>query len=147
MEPLIVPSTLDSLSKISQYITSAATEAGLEKEASYKLRLAVDEIATNIITHGYNEAGLSGNISVQAEINEQNLTVYIEDTAIPFDPTTIETLTEEALKQLIVKQLAGKGENNGNRGLALAKNGVDEWMYERVGDRNRNILVVNRVTT
>ncbi len=31
------------------------------------LRLAVDEIATNIVVHGYAEAGLSGSVRVAAE--------------------------------------------------------------------------------
>ena len=43
----------------------------------------MDEIATNIITHGYDENGLEGNIFIQIEIDEKSLTVYIEDTAIP----------------------------------------------------------------
>ncbi|MGA9380780.1 MAG: ATP-binding protein, partial [Phormidium sp.] len=53
MEQLTVPGTLDSLSKISDYVLSAASAAGLDKKASYKLRLAVDEIATNVIVYGY----------------------------------------------------------------------------------------------
>ncbi|NEN88332.1 MAG: ATP-binding protein [Okeania sp. SIO3H1] len=139
MEPLIVSGSLDSLGKIGQYIMSAGKEAGLEKKASYKLRLAVDEIATNIVTHGYDEAGLAGDISIKAEINEQNLTVYIEDTAIPYDPTQAETLTEETLHETLEKRPMG------GLGVYLAKDSVDKFMYKRVGDRNRNILVVNRV--
>ncbi|NES69311.1 MAG: ATP-binding protein, partial [Okeania sp. SIO2D1] len=131
--------SLDSLGKIGQYIMSAGKEAGLEKKASYKLRLAVDEIATNIVTHGYDEAGLAGDISIKAEINEQNLTVYIEDTAIPYDPTQEETVTEETLHETLEKRPMG------GLGVYLAKDSVDQFMYKRVGDKNRNILVVNRV--
>ncbi|NEP83142.1 MAG: ATP-binding protein [Okeania sp. SIO3B3] len=139
MEALIVSGSLDSLGKIGQYIMSAGKEAGLEKKASYKLRLAVDEIATNIITHGYDEAGLAGDISIQAEINEQNLTVYIEDTAIPYDPTQAEMVTEETLQQALEKRPMG------GLGVYLAKDSVDRFMYKRVGDKNRNILIVNRI--
>ena len=139
MEPLIVSGSLDSLGKIGQYIMSAGKEAGLDKKASYKLRLAVDEIATNIITHGYDEAGLVGDISIQAEINEQNLTVYIEDTATPYDPTQENTVTEETLHETLEKRPMG------GLGVYLAKDSVDKFMYKRVGDQNRNILIVNRV--
>lgn len=137
MEPLTLPGTLDSLGKIGQYIMSAAKEAGLEKKASYKLRLAVDEIATNIIIHGYNEAGLSGNIYLEVKRDEQSLTIYLEDTAIPYDPTKAEAVTEETLKKPLEERPIG------GLGVYLAEEGVDEFMYERVGDRNRNILVVN----
>ena len=96
MELLKVPGNLESLQKIRQYVTSAAKEAGIQKRA-YRLCLAVDEIATNIITHGYQENGLEGNISVKTEIDEKSLTVYIEDTAKPYDPTNQDILEEETL--------------------------------------------------
>ena len=78
METLIVEGSLECLGKIAEYVISAATKAGLEEKASYKLRLAVDEIATNIITHGYEETGLEGKITVQAKIDDESLTIYIE---------------------------------------------------------------------
>ncbi|HXV96967.1 MAG TPA: ATP-binding protein, partial [Anaerolineae bacterium] len=64
MEALTVPGTLDSLSVIGKYVLTAAATAGLDKKVSYRLRLAVDEIATNIITHGYDEANLEGVIKI-----------------------------------------------------------------------------------
>lgn len=99
MEALKVQGKLDNLGKIRQYVKSAAKEAGLEKKASYNLCLAVDEIATNIITHGYNDNGLEGNIYVETKIDEQSLTIYIEDTAIPFDPNKKEAVTQEDLQK------------------------------------------------
>lgn len=141
MEPLKLPGILDSLSEIRQYVKSAAKEAGLEKKASYNLCLAVDEIATNIITHGYDEAGLSGNIYLEAKTDEQSLTIYIEDTAMLYDPTTKETVKEETLNKSLEERVPG------GLGVYLAIDSVDEFKYERVGDRNRNILVVNIPTT
>ncbi|MEQ8963773.1 MAG: ATP-binding protein, partial [Coleofasciculus sp. C2-GNP5-27] len=60
LEPLTVSGTLDSLGAIAQYVLQAAQAANLDKKASYNLRLAVDEIATNIIIHGYEDVGLEG---------------------------------------------------------------------------------------
>ena len=59
-EAITVPGTIESLDAIAKYIISVAAAAGLDKKASYKLRLAIDEIATNIIIHGYHEAGKEG---------------------------------------------------------------------------------------
>ena len=86
MDPLTVPGTLDSLETIREYVTAAATAASLDRRASYRLRLAVDEIATNIITHGYAEAGLKGMLDLQADIDEKVLTISIEDTGVAYDP-------------------------------------------------------------
>ncbi|NEO57998.1 MAG: ATP-binding protein [Okeania sp. SIO3B5] len=141
MEPLEVPGSLDSLQTIAQYVVSAATEAGLENNRSHKLRLAVDEIATNIITHGYNEVGLEGNIYLEATIDSESITIVLEDTGITYDPTTRENFTAETKRKLLEK------ENPGGWGMYLVIEGVDEFKYKRVGDRNRNILIVNRITT
>lgn len=141
MEALEVQGKLDYLGEIRQYVKSAAKEAGLEKKASYNLFLAVDEIATNIITHGYDDNELEGNIYVQTEIDEKTLTVYIEDTAIPFDPKKKEAVTQEDLQKSLEERPIG------GLGIHLVYESVDEFIYEYKGDRNRNILVVNRITT
>ena len=141
MEALEVQGKLDYLGEIRQYVKSAAKEAGLEKKASYDLCLAVDEIATNIITHGYDDNGWEGNIYVQTEIDEKSLTVYIEDTAIPFDPKTKEAVMQEDLQKSLEERPIG------GLGIHLVYESVVEFIYEYKGDRNRNILVVNRITT
>jgi serine/threonine-protein kinase RsbW len=136
MEPLIVPGTLDELGAIANYVLTAAQTAGLDRTLSYDLRLAVDEIVTNIIIHGYAEANRTGEIKVQAELVEQALSISIEDTAIPYDPT--QTPPPSELHLPLERRQAG------GLGVYLALQGVDRLTYERVGDRNRNILVVDR---
>ncbi len=138
MEPLTVPGNLDSLEAIAQYLIAAAAEAGLSKKASYKLRLAVDEIATNIIVYGYEEANCEGVLDLRADIDEQSLTISIEDTGLAFDPLEKLPLEEETLDQPLEERPIG------GLGLYLAIKGVDKFSYERMGESNRNILVVNR---
>lgn len=138
MEPLRVSGKLESLSAIAQYVMTAAQAAGLDKKSTYKLRLAVDEVATNIITHGYEEAGLQGDVCLEANIDECSLTIALEDTGIAYDPLKTETVEEETLKKPLEERPIG------GLGVYLAIEGVDRFMYERVEDRNRNIFVVNR---
>ncbi len=136
MQPLIVPGAIDSLGAIANYVKAAAAAANLDKKATYRLRLAADEIATNIITHGYEEAGLEGDLSLQATINDRALTLTIEDTAAPFDPLSRLPQAREMMQRPIAEQT-----RNG-RGIFLVLESVDEFRYERSGDRNRNILTV-----
>jgi len=137
MEQITVPGTLDSLSEISKYVLSAASAAGLDKKASYRLRLAVDEIATNVIIYGYEDAKIQGNLDLQAKINDSSLTILMEDNAAAFDPTTKFMLEEESINLPIEQRAIG------GLGVYLAIQGVDRFMYERIGDRNRHIFVVN----
>jgi anti-sigma regulatory factor (Ser/Thr protein kinase) len=86
MKPATIPATLDSLGAIAEYVMAAAASAGLDKQASYRLRLAVDEIATNIIVHGYANVGHQGALELRAEIDDRTLTIAIDDTGATYDP-------------------------------------------------------------
>jgi anti-sigma regulatory factor (Ser/Thr protein kinase) len=137
MESKSFAGTLDSLGPIREYVTSAARTAGLDKKATYKLSLAVDEIATNIILHGYEEAGRSGVLDVHVDMGERQVTVTLEDDGEPFDPRQSKLPeNQDLLRPLEERPIGGLG-------LYLAFEGVDEFRYERAGGRNRNIFVVS----
>lgn len=138
VDPLILPGQLESLGAIGRYVAAAATAAGLDRPAAYKLRLAVDEIATNAVVHGYQEAGLSGEVAVSATIDERTLLIAVEDTARPFDPTAMILPDEEELDRPLEQRPIG------GLGVMLAREGVDDLRYERVEGRNRTMIIVNR---
>ncbi len=137
MEPLTVPGVLDSLKSIRDYVTNAADTAGLDKKASYSLSLAVDEVATNIIIHGYEEAGLTGDITIASHITPQNLKIVLEDIGIEYDPTQRDLPSEEDLNLPLEERPIG------GLGIMLTLDGVDEFSYERVENHNRNIFIMN----
>jgi serine/threonine-protein kinase RsbW len=141
MESLIVPGTLDSLKAIATYVMAAAEKAGLEKKEAYKLRLAIDEIASNIIIHGYEEAGLTGNIELTTNLSEQSLSITLEDSAIPYDPYQRLGPDVQELNQSLQERPIG------GLGVFLAIDGVDEFTYELVNNRNRNRFTLNRSVT
>ena len=127
--------TLDSLGLIRDYVKAAATMAGLDKKRTYDLCLAVDEIATNIILHGYEDAGISGEVVVQAKMDGPTLTITLEDEGKSFNPLEKTTPTEEDLTRPLEERPIG------GLGLFLAIKGVDEFKYERIHGRNRNIFI------
>ena len=136
MESLIVTGKLESLEKISQYVLSVAQKAELSKKDTYRLRLAVDEIATNIILHGYEEAGIEGEIICKSTIDEQAITIYLEDTGVEYD-STLQEQPNNLDTPLEQREIGGLG-------IYLAINGVDIFKYERIGNFNRNTFAINR---
>ena len=126
-----VAATLDSLGAIAAFVMAAAASAGLEKRASYHLRLAVEEIATNIIVHGYAEAGLQGVLELFANIDDRTLTIAIEDTGVTFDPR--QAAAPDTALPLEQRPIGGLG-------VYIAIKSVDEFLYERIGDRNRTMF-------
>jgi anti-sigma regulatory factor (Ser/Thr protein kinase) len=138
MNTLTVAGNLESLGAIAQYVNAAARKAGLDKKTAYRLRTAVDEIATNIIMHGYPALGIQGEITLNTQIDEQTLTISIEDTGAAYD------LTQHSQPVDLEKPLEER--KIGGLGVYLAQEGVDRLLYQRTSDRNQNILVVNRMT-
>ena len=132
-----LPADLAALSDIRRLVTQACQEAGLNEAATYQLTLAVDEIATNVITHGYEEQGLTGQVAVSIERTDRTLTVILEDTGIAYDPRTRGAPSAADLdRPLEDRQIGGLG-------VFLALQSVDHFDYQRCNNVNRNILGMN----
>jgi serine phosphatase RsbU (regulator of sigma subunit)/anti-sigma regulatory factor (Ser/Thr protein kinase)/putative methionine-R-sulfoxide reductase with GAF domain len=137
MDAITLPGNLDALSPIRDYVKEAAGSAGLDHAATYNLMLAVDEIATNIILHGYKEAGLEGNISVAAAVEDDNLVIQLSDNGKSYDPLAHQEPDEEELdKELSDRPIGGLG-------IMLAKRGVDDLQYESTDKGNVHRFVVH----
>jgi anti-sigma regulatory factor (Ser/Thr protein kinase) len=139
MPTLTLPGELSSLEPITDLVLEQARLAGLDEHATYQLRLAVDELATNIVIHGYQEHHKSGNIVVSVDVDEHDLTVVLEDTAVPYDPTKrdVERVEEHFDKPLEKREIGGLG-------IYFVRQAVDDFRYEWQDGRNRSTLVVHR---
>lgn len=135
MQPIELPGNLESLGPIREYIKAATYEAGLSKKRAYRLILAVDEIATNVILHGYEEAEIDGDLAIWAEITDGALTIIIEDSAPPYIPPDKPAM-EDLDSPLEDRQIGGLG-------VFLAMQNVDNFRYEQVGNHNRHTFVMN----
>lgn len=135
METLRVEGTLQAIKPVVQYAMQAAEKAGFEERDLFRVRLAVDELATNIVTHGFIEAGRSGDLTISAELVEDQLTIYLEDNGAAYDPRE---KPPPDLKQPPEERPFG------GLGIYLALWAVDAFEYEQDQDKNRSILVLER---
>lgn len=134
MEPLRVPARLEALATIREYVRSAADAAGIDKSATYRLQLAVDELASNIVVHG--SRGGQEMIGVEAIIDDETVRIVLEDRGPAFNP-----LEKQAPLDL---HRPAEDRQVGGLGVFLAIRSVDSFEYDRVGDINRNTLVMRR---
>jgi len=139
MPHLTVPGVLESLDPIADFVLSEAERAGLEHKARYRLRLAIDEIATNSILYGYAARGLTGDLRLSSDLTDSGLTIVLEDSGPPYDPRQRDL---EDVEAQFDKPLEERG--MGGLGVYFAVHGVDEFRYERTNDRNRNSFTVLR---
>ncbi len=137
MDTLIVAGKLESLSEVAEYIKAIAAKANLDKKRMYKLRLAVDEIATNIISYNPENSQQDEFIKLTSTIENGQLIVSIEDKGIYFDPLEKISYEIENIDKPVEEKPIGK------LGIYLAIDGVDEFSYERKNDKNYNTLIVS----
>ncbi|WP_327388700.1 ATP-binding protein [Streptomyces sp. NBC_01207] len=129
---LEVPATVGALGEIASFVLRLAGAAGLDKGAAYRLRLAVDELATNVVMHGYRGGG--GRITVRGRSGPDGVQIVIEDTAPPFDP--VEGRLPPA------HGVPPEDRRIGGLGIHLALTSVDEFGYAHRDGRNISTLTV-----
>jgi serine/threonine-protein kinase RsbW len=138
MPTLSLPGDLNALEPIAELVMEQAAIAGLDKHAAYQLQLAVDELATNCVIHGYQEHGLEGDLRVSGDVAGGKLTVVVEDSAVPYDPrrhdmARVEDTFDDPLHERPI----------GGLGVYFVMQAVDEFDYQYLDGRNRSTMVVN----
>jgi anti-sigma regulatory factor (Ser/Thr protein kinase) len=88
LQTLTFPGRFEGLAAISEFVTRAAMDAGLDARAIYAVQLAVDEACSNIIEHAYGGEG-RGNIECTCRVNDVGLTIILRDRGRSFDPDLV----------------------------------------------------------
>lgn len=130
------PVSLDSLKGMRDYVQEAANGLPLSPKKIYKLQLAVDEIATNIVLYG-GMNGENAKILMAAKILDQSLVIKLKDQGVPFDPRhKLETEQACLSKPAAERRIGGLG-------IYLAVTGVDKFSYKYRDGFNVNQFVIN----
>jgi anti-sigma regulatory factor (Ser/Thr protein kinase) len=95
--------------------------------------LAVDEITTNIVLHGYEEVGLKGDIAIEALQERGRLIIRLLDHGRNYDPDQVPT---PDLRNPLSQQTGGWG-------LFLSKTGVDHFDYTSSDSGNIHLFVMH----
>jgi anti-sigma regulatory factor (Ser/Thr protein kinase) len=120
--------------QVAAFVCSLAERVGLSEGRAYRLRLAADEIVTNIGLHGYH--GRPGPVELVGGIDPDAVWLSIIDEAPAFDPTG-----HDPGPRL---QAGPDHDGEGGFGLFLALRGLDDFRYGRSGGRNENTLIMRR---
>jgi glutamate/tyrosine decarboxylase-like PLP-dependent enzyme/anti-sigma regulatory factor (Ser/Thr protein kinase) len=83
--PLCIAARLESLADIRRFVRDRATVLDVDPATIADLVLAVDEAATNVITHGYQ--GQEGIVEIEVRREGNAVIAQVRDEAKPFDPT------------------------------------------------------------
>jgi anti-sigma regulatory factor (Ser/Thr protein kinase) len=101
------------------------------KDVAFSMNLALEEIVTNIITHGYGGKE-EYDITIRFSLEKYNLRIQIKDSAAEFNPLNVKGPID------LDKPLDER--NIGGLGIHLVKKFTDDIHYRR--SKNKNIVTL-----
>ncbi len=128
------PARLDQLQAIGELVAEAGRRMDLDERALYAVQTAVDEAATNIILHGYDQEG-KGPIHIACWQAGDDFIVEMRDYGRPFDPSNV---PEPDLHAPLEKR------REGGLGLFLMRRMMNRVEFSRRGAENILTMVRRR---
>jgi len=126
---------VNDLAAIRRFVRETITQAGGSTQAADDLVLAVDELATNIINHGYR--GQPGVIEIVIRREADVVVVQLRDEAPQFDPTQLPEPDTT---------LPWHSRPAGGLGVFLARRQVDTMTYQRTADHRNEVTLTKKLS-
>ena len=128
---LELDATLENIPRFRAFVEAACARGGASTDDCFAIKLAVDEVCSNIIEHGYGP-DVAGTIVLIFDAADGEARVTVIDTGRPFAPEEAPVPDVEAPWQ---------DRPIGGLGWHLIRNMVDEIRYQTDGAENRLTLV------
>lgn len=125
---LATKSSLDELSKISDFILDSTRGSGLDQRERFRLMMAVDEACTNIIKYGG-----STEIEISCDVEGELVVVEIRDDGAHFNP--LETPDPDLNVPLAERKVGGLG-------IYIIRTLMTDLKYERREGKNNLTMVL-----
>ncbi len=117
---------LSELARVNRLTEELLRRCGTEERVVYAVELALEEILSNVIRHGYADGGRH-EIALHLCASRDGAELEVVDDGRAFDPVTA---PEPELDVPLAERRAG------GLGIHLVRAFTTEMRYERVGDRN-----------
>ena len=125
--------SLSELDKLRQHVEKVGRQFRFSKKLVFEMNLALDELLTNIIFHGFSDDS-EHTIRITIIPEKVVLCIIIEDDGIPFNPVKFEV--PDMPRTIDECKIGGLG-------IHLVRNLVDDICYRRCGDKN--ILTLKKI--
>jgi anti-sigma regulatory factor (Ser/Thr protein kinase) len=84
-----IPALIEHVESVCQFVSDIARSVGIDDDGVYRCYLAVEEICTNVIEHGYGYRGQDQVIDVVCRTFADRVEITIIDDAVAFNPLTL----------------------------------------------------------
>ncbi len=125
-----ITNRLHDLTHVTQTVDQLAATHGLTPDIVADMNIALDEVLSNIIRHGYSDDRVH-KIQIRLTADDDVLQAEIEDDGKPFNPLT--TPPPDLTGSLRERAIGGLG-------IHFVKNLMSEVAYSFIKNRNRLVL-------
>jgi serine/threonine-protein kinase RsbW len=123
-----VPGDRQAVRSVADAFEGFATERELPVDLVQSVQIVLDEAVSNVVRHGYEANGLSGDVRVAVGIEEGTVTLQVVDTAPEFDP--LGAPGPDTSLPIEQRPLGGLG-------ILILRRLMDRVEYARDGEHNR----------
>lgn len=132
---LTKPADDEHLALFLAFVEVVCERFDLDPDVARRLRLVVEEAATNVVRHAYAGQGEVGELTLVADVDDAAVQVTLEDTGAPFAPDDAPPPDLES---------GWRDREVGGLGWHLIRELADDVRYDSVAGHNRLTLRVDR---
>jgi anti-sigma regulatory factor (Ser/Thr protein kinase) len=129
---ILINNNLSEIERLSKAVAEFGRKNNLSSEVIYDVRLALEEVVSNIINYGF-EDNYEHQISIEMNLQGEILTMKIKDDGKPFNPLEVKNTNLE--KPLDEREIGGMG-------IYIVQQLMDELRYSR--EKDNNILFLRK---
>ena len=131
-ENIFLRNDLTEIERLAKTVAEFGKRNNLSGEVMYDVRLALEEVVSNIIRYGF-EDDYGHQISIQIHLQGEILTLQIKDDGKPFNPLEVKSTNLE-------KPFDEREE--GGMGVYIVRRLMDELKYKRA--EGNNVLLLRK---
>ena len=126
----VFPSAGDVMPRVNELVDRVGEAYSVPLETLTNLRIALDEIVTNIVSYAYPD-GAAHEIRLRFQVRGGRLETTVEDDGVPYDP--LQAPAPDVTSSLSRRPVGGLG-------VHFVKSLIHDVAYERVAGHNRLTL-------
>ena len=123
---LVLENDVQQIPKLATFVDEVCEAVGFDMTESMQMNLAIEEAVVNVMNYAYS-AGVTGNVEIEAQANDERLKFVITDNGSPFDPTS---------REEVDTTLSVEDRPIGGLGIFLVRQLMDSINYERLDGKN-----------
>ncbi|SHJ08553.1 serine/threonine-protein kinase RsbW [Desulfatibacillum alkenivorans DSM 16219] len=121
-----IKNDLGELAKISKAANEFLEPLNLDPKIVYGVDLILEEMLTNVITHGYEDEG-THEIDVSIGLDEDEVSIVLEDDGAPFNPLSLPWASHSADADELMEE---------GLGIHFVRNMMNAMQYRREDEKN-----------